>query len=397
MRIPSTFLKIAFNNLVRNKRRCVFILITLVSSILLTNWIMAFFEGMNYQITQAVQESNIGSFQLLSPRFYSDHDIYNTFTLEDIDHNSFQNDFSPEFLIEGTVNSIYGNSKAVLIGIIPSMHNKLFDVKSQIIIGDYQSIDKKKILVGKAFAKRNSLNIDDQALFYFQTNDGQLHSESLTVGGVFDYNGKAFEEKFIYIHHDYLQKLFLGANKNSFHRLVFKSPPPYPKNYQPLVLKTWKDLNPEMNVVTTFHKGIVNFILWVTALAVYMIILTPISILWNERIGEIKLLKTIGMTRSQIWILSMSEALILSFIAIAISLILTSLLIAYSAKIGVDFSYLIQGKELHRAGIDLPTNVFPKFHYTQYLYSISYIFIAIIMSYAFSTKGVTKKLRNVFN
>lgn len=401
MRIPSTFLKIAFNNLVRNKRRCVFILVTLVLSILLTTWIMAFFEGMNHQIAKAVQDSNLGTFQYISPEFAETHEVYDYFSLSKLKKKNIPYQYSPEFVLEGTINSIYGNSKAILIGIEPESHNRLFPLKKHIKQGQYQEIFQNKIIIGKALAKRNSLKIDSSVLFHFQTRDGQLRSESLVVGGIFDFNGKSFGEKFIYIHHQYLTKLFFGEKKDAYHRLIFfkkeKEGRRLQNKLKPLIYKTWKDLNPEMNVVTSFHGGIVNFILCVTALAVYMIILTPITILWNERIPEMKVLKTLGLTKKQLWTLSMSEAIILSFIAIAISLVLTSLLIAYSAKIGVDFSYLIQGKELSRAGIDLPTHVFPRFHYSQYLYSVSYIFIAIILSYFISTKNVSRKLKRVFN
>lgn len=362
---------------------------------------MAFFEGMNHQIAKAVQNSNIGTYQYRTADFHDFHELYDTFSLAEIKQKEIPYNYSPEFLLEGTINSIYGNSKAVLIGILPEYHNKLFRLKESILLGRYKNIHKKKVIIGKSLAQKNSLNIDDYILFHFQTKDGQLRSESLPIGAIFEFNGKAFEEKFIYIEHQNLMNIFFKEPRDSFHRLVFRNKIRHGKKLQqklsPLIFKDWKDLNPEMNVVTTFHKGIVNFILWVTAFAVFMIILTPISILWNERLGEMKLMKTIGMNKAQLWTLSFAEAIILSLIAIGISLLLTSILIAYSAKIGVDFSYLVQGKELQRAGINLPTHVFPKFHYSQYLYSISYIFSAILLSYYFSTRIVTRKLKRVFN
>lgn len=72
-------------------------------------------------------------------------------------------------------------------------------------------------------------------------------------------------------------------------------------------VKTWKNLNPEMAVVLEFHDGMIRFFFLIIAITITMTILTPVQMLWQERLKELKMLNILGVSDSKFWKIGIFE------------------------------------------------------------------------------------------
>ena len=66
--------------------------------------------------------------------------------------------------------------------------------------GDFLSNqDEFSILIGKELAELFKFHIGDQLVLNYQDQKGNLRSEILTIKGIFNFNGKSFEKRFVYL------------------------------------------------------------------------------------------------------------------------------------------------------------------------------------------------------
>jgi ABC-type lipoprotein release transport system permease subunit len=401
----SYLFKFAWKSIRRNAGRSLFIGFSVSLAVFIAVWVVAFFDGLNYQIEKAVVNTNIGYFQIQEPVFSKSTD--STSPLPFIKYTQlldqpFIKGYSPELVLDGNISTPEGAAGLAVIGIDPKTHKSFLPLFRKIKSGDFlEDHDEDAIVIGQELADVFKFSVNDQLVLNYQDVKGELRSEILKIKGIYHFNGKAFEKRFVYTSQKTWQRIFLNQEMKEilFNRIpIMTSDLSAHENLKGLVskqgleLKTWKNLNPEMAVVLEFHDGMINFFFIIIGITIVMTILTPVQMLWQERLKEIKMLNILGVSSEKFWkigIFEVIQMIICSSIASSLFLII---IIGIQSKTGIDFRFLNDGVTLERAGIKLPNIIYPHLTLQQLIVTFIFVLIVLGISYIWSIHRTLKKL-----
>jgi ABC-type lipoprotein release transport system permease subunit len=407
MNSENTYLfKFAWKSILRNKGRSFFIGFSVSLAVMIAIWVVAFFDGLNFQIEKAVVNTNTGYLQVQEESFAettdSSHPKEFTPDLKDLMSHPPILAYSPELILDGNISTPEGAAGLLAIGIVPEIHQNFLPVKKKIVEGAFlSSEDEFRVVIGQELATLFKFKVGDQLILNYQDVEGALRSEILIIKGIFHYNSKGFEKRFIYLNQKTWQNLFLNADtgKILFNRIPLMIPDLIEA---PLVeaklkdtglrFKSWKDLNPEMAVVLEFHDGMIKFFFLIIGVTILMTILTPVRMLWQERYREMKMLNTIGVSVKKFWKIGLYESFLMILLSGTFSTLFLALLIGYQSYRGVDFRYLNDGIPIERAGIKLPGIIYPRLSGEEILVTFLFVIFVLGTSYMWSIHRTVKKM-----
>ncbi|MFY7994048.1 MAG: ABC transporter permease [Bacteriovoracaceae bacterium] len=400
-------LKFAWKNISRHKGRSFFIGFSVALSVCIAVWVMAFFDGLNHQIEEAVVNTNTGFYQFQEINYSktTDSETPRVFTQkidEELKKVSVVQSYSPELLLDGNIATPEGAAAISILGIVPRYHQKFLPLNSYLVEGQFISeTEPNEIMIGEELASIFKFKAGDQLVLNYQDVNGELRSELLSINGIFKYNSKSFEKRFAYINQSTWQNLFFGETKGPilFHRITVMT---NGLNYNldlkdiaqrnELELRTWKNLNPEMAVVIDFHDGMISFFFSIIAITITMTILTPVRMLWQERMKEMKMMTVLGIPHKGLWKLGFFEVFWMTILSASGAIAILFILISIQSYTGIDFSFMNNGIAVERAGIQLPTIVYPRATLNQILMTLGFVVMTIVFSYTWSIHRTLKKL-----
>ncbi|MFP5387637.1 MAG: ABC transporter permease, partial [Bacteriovoracia bacterium] len=280
--------KFAWKSIRRHSGRSFFIGFSVSLAVVIAVWVIAFFDGLNSQIEEAVVNTNTGFFQVQDPLYAQSTDssrpkVFTSDLAGTLSRHPVSA-ASPELVLDGNISTPEGATALLVLGIEPGMHQNLLPLREKITHGEFISPeDDYSVVIGKELATLFKFNVGDQLILNYQDHKGELRSEILNIKGIYHYNSKGFEKRFVYVNQKTWQNLFLNefTGKTLFNRVTLLTPG---LAYEPqisdrikttdLKLKNWKQLNPEMAVVLEFHDGMINFFFLIIAATITMTILT---------------------------------------------------------------------------------------------------------------------------
>lgn len=398
--------KFAWKSIRRNAGRSFFIGFSVSLAVMIAVWVVAFFDGLNSQIEKAVVNTNTGFFQIQEPVYARSTDssspkefspeLYKRFSPAPV------TGLSPELVLDGNISTPEGAAGLMVLGIDTELHKTIMPIARKIESGEYLNQDDGSgVIIGKELSTLFKFNVGDQIVLNYQDHKGELRSEILNIRGIYHYNGKQFEKRFVYINQKTWQTFFLGQDtgKVLFNRITINTPdlkdePAISKRIQntDLKLKSWKQLNPEMAVVLEFHDGMIKFFFIIIGLTITMTILTPVRMLWQERFKELKMMSVIGVSISKFWKIGFYEILLMIGLSGFFSSLLLTVIIGTQARTGVDFRYLNDGVSIERAGIKLPGIIYPILTAEQLLITFAFVIFVLSTSYLFSIHRTLRRL-----
>lgn len=398
--------KFAWKSIRRNAGRSFFIGFSVSLAVIIAVWVVAFFDGLNSQIEKAVVNTNTGFFQVQEPVYARSTDSSSPleFTPELFQKLNAKpvKAISPELVLDGNISTPEGAAGLLVLGIDTELHKTLMPIYKKIEKGAFlDKSDDSGVVIGQELSNLFKFNVGDQIVLNYQDQKGELRSEILNIRGIYHYNGKQFEKRFVYINQKTWQTLFLNQDtgKTLFNRITLNTPN---LMYEPVVadrikgsdlkLKSWKQLNPEMAVVLEFHDGMIKFFFIIIGLTITMTILTPVRMLWQERFKELKMMSIIGVSISKFWKIGICEIFLMICLSSAFSSFFLALIIGTQSQSGVDFRYLNDGVAIERAGIKLPGIIYPKLTADQLVITFVFVIFVLSTSYLYSIYRTLRKL-----
>jgi len=390
--------KFAWRSIQRNAGRSFFIGFSVSLAVMIAVWVVSVFDGLNYQIEKAVVNTNVGFYQVQEPTYARSTDAskplpYSGEVYETI-HRLPIKSASPELVLDGNISTPEGAAGLVVLGIEPELHKKFLPIHRKMIQGEFlTSKDLNSVVIGQELANIFKYHVGDQIVLNYQDTNGELRSEILIIKGIYHYNSKAFEKRYVYTNQQTWQTLFLNQyhdqilyNRISIMTDGLKSEPMF-RDYikkTGMELKTWKQLNPEMAVVLDFHDGMIKFFFIIIGLTITMTIMTPVRMLWQERYKELRMMSILGVSANKFWkigIFEVFQMIILSSFASSLFLII---LIGIQSHTGIDFRSLNDGVAIERAGIKLPGIIYPILSADQIVITFTFVIFVLSVSYLWS-------------
>ena len=385
---------LASKQILRNKVRSFFILSSIILSLTVSLTILSLFEGMFTQIEKAVTDTNTGSYQLQEKNYADSGDP--TTPVRWSEKFEFKTEHSPELVLEGNIVAPEGSASLIVLGVDPQKNMSVIDLGKNLTQGEFLTENPEGVVIGHELANKFKLNLGDDFLLNYQDEEGNLRSELIPISGIYQFNSKEFQKSYIYLHTDKWQELFFTHNTEGsfFHRIVFKNTLPN-TSFPELITKSWREINPEMSVVIKFNKGLLKFFLVIIALTVSLSIFNPIRMLLEERVGEFKMMSTVGVSKKSMMNLGLLEAVIMMVISLFTSLILFSFVFMGLKNFGLNLSSLNNGKTIERAGIELPNVIYPIWEANHVILATLFVLVTIGLTYAFSLRQVINKTREI--
>ncbi len=387
--------KFAWKSIRRNAGRSFFIGFSVSLAVVIAVWVVSVFEGLNFQIEEAVVNTNMGFYQIQEPSFAkttdSAHPREFTKEIEQKLQDKRISSYSPELVLDSNISTPEGSASLVAIGIDPILHGKFLPLKTNIKKGEFISAeDENSVVIGEELAKKFQFKPGDQLVLNFQDVNGELRSEILIIKGIFHFNSESFEKRFIYLSQKAWQKIYLNhdSGKIFFNRIPMVTPSLAAGEFiyklfpeSDLKVKTWKNLNPEMAVVLEFHDGIIRFFFLVIGITVLMTILTPVQMLWQERFKELKMLTILGVSVKKFWKIGIFEIIQMIFVSSILSLVFLVIVIGIQSRTGIDFRFLNDGVAIDRAGIKLPGIIYPLLTQAR-IFSV-FLFVIFVLGFSY--------------
>ena len=218
------------------------------------------------------------------------------------------------------------STASMVVGIQAQKEEHLSQLKKALVDGEYLSDDStNRIYIGNGVAARLKIKVGDELSFIGGASDNSFAADIFKVGGIFKTGSFEFDSSAAFVSREYFDELMLSHNKASYITIKVKNLEDVDsvnseilkvidtKNLEAL---TWKIL-----MKTMVEAMEVDSIFGYISLALFLIVILFVIMIYgfinvSTRIKEFGVLRCIGVSGKDVFILLIYEILILSSLAI---------------------------------------------------------------------------------
>ena len=348
--------KIAWRNILRNKRRSLILITSIVVGVLALVLTEGFAVGMLQQMLTNQIGADAGYMQIHQKGYQSDPTLQNSMKdpkviVKILNAESGNLDYSERLRVYGLVSSAYNSYGVSIVGIVPSEERKITTISKYITKGSYLSGEPGQILISESMAEKLRVGLGDKVVIMASRLDGSIGSEACRVTGMFETFNSGFDQTHVYIpiqtadqmlKADSLVSEFVINPKNPHDlssidtriRNEIAAMPGNPGKYEVL---TYEQMLPLLVAQLELYRQALYLIAGIIAIALIFGIIDTMLMSVMERTHEFGVSMAIGMSNRKIFTMVMIEALYLAVIGTAIGL---------AASYGVMSSLLRSGWDL---------------------------------------------------
>ena len=343
-------LKMAYRDLLRNKRRSFFSALALGIGLSLLLLMASVISGeMRYSMETAVKLQS-GHIQVQAKTYDANK---NSLAFEDLiaDPEGVTAKIksldqvasaTPRLIASGIITNKDDTNGISLYGIDPlSPANEPF--KQEILSGEFlQPDDRSGIMIGEALAKKMDLKTGDTVNLMANTSNGDVDNQMFTIRGVFTTRTPAFDEYTVLIPIAKAQALTQTEGRASLIYVLLKDISQVDSvskalQTEQMQVKTYLEMNDMILQMEEFSRSyMVVIYLIVLAITATVIVNTLIMSVF-ERTREIGILSAIGMKGSRIMSMFFIEFGFLAIGGIIAGLILGGMMVFYASTVGFYF------------------------------------------------------------
>lgn len=343
-------IKIAFQNVLKHKRRTFFNVLTFAVNILALIFLLGLLRGMYNSMYEKTISLSTGHFKIYNKAYLPEKrclplnlTIANPEqVIKQISKIPHFIEASPRIVKDGIISDSQQKTRIVVYGIDISREKKILSVFDKMNVKTVFN-NKASILVGHKLAELFPIHQNEEMLLYGQTIHKANNLVDVQVTGIYAVGFDYMERNIVFIPYKFAQYFF--DVKNVATEIIIRidkkeNVPEVKKSIQKilctqfpnLIVQDWKEEVPELIAgaqADYFSYAVIFFIL--LFLAVFIIINT-LTISVFERIPEIGTLRAIGIERGQIQQMFFIEGTLLALGGIIVGSIL-SLPLAYFLNI----------------------------------------------------------------
>ena len=348
-----SFLRIAWRNVWRNKRRTLIALIAISLGLVF----LAFMDGAIAGFQQTIYGNAVrlqgGNIQVHAPGYKEKAKRMPLLPLADPEKVVRVSLAQPKVVAAskrintgGFLSSREATMPVVIIGIEPGNEAPVSLVAKNINQGRYLSAgDEDLVLIGRAMANRLKVSVGDRITLVGRATHEQMRRRTMTVVGIYDLGLPEVEKSLIYISLAEAQSLFNLRNQATEVDIALESVGQEMDAAASLgaalagyEVSTWQELNPEMKQSLDVDKQVMNIFGLVVLLIAGVGILNLMLMAVFERTREIGLLAAMGLKRREIMGLFLTEGILIGLLGAIAGFLLGGLVVSVVGRYGIDFS-----------------------------------------------------------
>jgi len=347
------YLKMAFRNLGRNRRRTVLSALALSIGLALILFIAAFYEGEMRSSMESTLRLDSGHIQIRGADYDPDKlSVAWEYLIENPEQVAGQVEAldqvqvaTPRLIASGIVAVRDESSGVQIMGVDPaSSANDPY--REGMVSGDFPTAnDRDGILIGLPLAENLGLEVGDQLNLLVNTSNGTVDEQLFTVRGIFTTGVTIYDKGNVFLPLAKAQAFSGAENRASFIFILLKDREQTDAvadalqnpNYQ---VKTWTELNEILVFLEDFSNAYLFILNLIVMGVTATVIVNTLVMAVFERTREIGILTAIGMKGRQIIALFLVEAGVLAMAGLAFGLLLGWGFSAYFGKVGIYFGDL---------------------------------------------------------
>ena len=349
----TTYIKMAFRNLGRNRRRTFFSALALTLTLALLMFIVAFFNGEVQTSMESTLRLDSGHIQIRAADYDPDKlSVAWEYLIENPEQVAGQVEAldqvqvaTPRLIASGIVSVRDESSGVQIMGVDPaSSANQPY--QDGMVAGAFPAADDREgILIGQSLAENLDLKVGDQLNLLVNTSNGTVDEQLFTVRGIFNTGVSTYDKSIVLLPLAKAQAFSGAENRASFIFVLLKdreqtdavasalaSP-----NYQ---VETWTELNEILVLMEDFSNAYLFILNLIVMGVTATVIVNTLVMSVFERTREVGILTAIGMKGRQIIVLFLAEAVMLAFGGLVFGLLLGWGLSAYFGQVGIYFGDL---------------------------------------------------------
>lgn len=348
-----TFIKIAWRNIIRNKKRSAITLSAVGFGLGALIFIWAFVDGAHQQMIENYTSLISGHIQIHAKGFHQKEQL-ETYITQPEEITSLLNT-NPRLLAithrikaTGLVSSSEHSAGVYILGIDPKREKGVSTINRKVKEGAFlQENSDKEILLGVRLAENLNVGLDEKIVIMSQALDGSIAAGAFYVKGLLDTGTEEIDKGVVIITHKAAEDLFVMHGKTSEIVIRLKDVEEAQNvsvlirqelNSPELEILPWQELSAILAQWIEFDNSFVYLIVLVVMIVVAVGILNTVLMSVIERTREFGILLALGTKRKQILAMVAWESLFLGVIGSLFGSILGILLSLYLGKTGIDLS-----------------------------------------------------------
>jgi ABC-type lipoprotein release transport system permease subunit len=347
------YIKLAWRNIFRNKRRTIIASIAIgigLASLIFTGAVM---KGMESTMMKSATASFLGEGQIHGDDFRETQEVEKTVhrldnVLAGLKQEPQIAHYTMRTLAMGMVTSPANVNAVLLVGVNPETESFLSQVDDAIDKGEYFSGDNSRdIIIGHKLADVLEVELNDRVVVTVaQAHTGELSQEMFRVSGIYRFDIKEMDTGFAFIRLPKSQQM-LGIG-NNVHQvaLKFKDILTSIDETLPLWQKysqhgneavSWVTLMPQLKAISDMTAISIFMLVVILGAVVTFGIINTLFMSLYERMFEFAVLRAVGTRPGGIRRIILLEAAALAVISIVIGIILGLALTALVSHTGIDY------------------------------------------------------------
>jgi ABC-type lipoprotein release transport system permease subunit len=390
-------LLIAWRNVWRNKVRSLVVIASVVVGIWAAAFIISFSFGMKHSYIQTAIQNEVSHLQIHQPGYLDDPELTKLIPHADSIVQVIQKipqvkAVTARLLINAMASTASNTTGAMVRGIDTTNENAVTQIKGHIISGTYLTGNELPVLVGSALAEKLNLKMHHKLVLTFQDTQGNITAAAFKVMGIYKTANSTFDEANVFVRRSDLANLIGTHDDAAEIAILLKQDDDVPLVQQKLSaifphldVKNWKQIAPDLALMVSSQNESLYLIVLVIVLALMFGIVNTMMMAVLERIHEIGMLMAVGMNKTRLFLMIMTETMYLSFAGIPLGLILSYATISFTGHHGINLGAFSKGLSAYGMGTVVHPLLTPMFYV---IVTVFILLAALLGSFYPATKAL---------
>ncbi len=328
--------KIAWRNILRNKRRSFILTVSIMIGVIAMVLTDAISIGMVRQMLVNQIGASAGYIQIHKRGYFDDPALKSSIAdtapvRAALAREGATCTVSERLRTFGLVSSAYNSAGVSIVGIVPPEEERVTTVHDYIVKGTYLTDKPGGILISTATAEKLKVGLGDKVVIMASRIGGSVGSEACHVVGLFETFDSGFDETHVYIPLQTAEQMLGAAGRISefvvnpvdtkeTDAVAARLRSMLPSGFEVL---TYKQILPLLVMQIQLYDEMIYFFYAIIAVALIFGIINTMLMAVMERTHELGIDMAIGMSRRRIFTMILTEAFYLGLIGTAVGLVIS--------------------------------------------------------------------------
>jgi ABC-type lipoprotein release transport system permease subunit len=361
---PGSIFRLSFRNVLRAKRRSAITTLAMAFALGVMIIYLSLMEGFNRSLAENAVSMQMGSIQVHAPEYLETKSVYKMMGsqgdyIRAINSQGFR--AVPRLFSSGLAAKDESSAGVLIEGVDPVAENWAFTMPRQLMDGKWlDNADPKGVVIGKRLANSLSAKIGDEIVIVSQAADGSIANDLFRVSGILKSVNEIIDRAGFIMPIGTFRDLM--AIPEGVHEIAIMIPPGYDldsaidivkKICRGMDIRSWQVLNPALANIINIFQVVMVFLIIITVIAVSIVILNAMLMAVFERIREYGMMKALGVTPVDIFLMVMMEILVQTTAAAVIGMAFGIPLSIILQTYGIDLSVLVEGGTISGIAVNI--------------------------------------------